>query len=155
MATQPRGWRGSAAPVAEDVLARAARLGITEEAVLREYARIGFSNILRIACWDDKGKMATKPIDLEGDDAPAIAEIVASASSREIYRIKMHDKKPVLDALGRYLGMFGAGSHDQLDGDDTEQALVRQFAERATARASARSVDCNDRGGEPTGEAGA
>src|SRR5271156_5042308 len=86
------------ATAVEDVEARAARLGITAERGLQENARIAFSNMSRIVGWDNAGKMQAKPsTELSQDDAPAIAEIVASASTSVVYRIKLHDKKPVLD----------------------------------------------------------
>jgi phage terminase small subunit len=99
--------RRNHARVVEDVEARAARLGITPERVLREYARIAFSNIRQVVDWDDEKGIKVKPsTGLDPEVVAAIAEIVASASSQKIYRVKLHDKKPVLDSIARYLGML-------------------------------------------------
>ncbi|MFI4949142.1 MAG: terminase small subunit [Alphaproteobacteria bacterium] len=128
-----------AAPSVEDVEARAARLGITAERVLREYARIAFSDMSRIVGWDDKGKMLAKPsTELSEDDAPAIAEIVASASKNYVYRIKLHDKKPVLDALARHLRllpMSTTGTNDEEQADEHEDP--REFLIREVDRLAA------------------
>jgi hypothetical protein len=138
----------AASPLAEDVEARAARLGISEERVLEEYRRIGFSDISRILAWDAEGNLTAKAsTELAPDDAPAIAEIVASASTGKIYRIKMHDKKPVLDAMARYLGMLAAPRQapdeddERLDdADDPREFLIReldQLDREAAQRAAA------------------
>jgi hypothetical protein len=126
----------------EDVEARAARLGITPERVLQEYARIAFSDMSRIVGWDHEGTMQAKPsTGLSEDDAPAIVEIVASARFRLVYRIKLHDKKPVLDALARHLGLLPplkTGSHDeeQLDeNEDPREFLIREVDRLAAEEA--------------------
>ncbi len=146
-----RGRRRNAAHAApddiEDVRARAARLGITEERVLQEYARIGFADILRIAGWNGEGIMTATPSEKLGpDDAPAIAEIVASASSRKVYRIKLHDKKPVLDALARYLGMLpppktGPHEDEQRDEDEDPREFLIREVDRLAAEEAAGSGD--------------
>jgi hypothetical protein len=143
-----RGYRSAGdATDREDVEERAARLGITAERVLQEYARIAFSDMSRIVGWDATGEMQAKPsTSLSEDDAPAIAEIVASARSRLVYRIKLHDKKPVLDALARHLGLLPplkTGSHDeeQLDeNEDPREFLIREV-DRLAAEEAARSGD--------------
>jgi hypothetical protein len=129
------------ATACEDVEARAARLGITPERVLQEYARIAFSDMSRIVGWDEAGKMQAKPsTGLSQDDAPAIAEIVASASTGNVYRFKLHDKKPVLDALARHLGLLPlkTGSHEeeQLDeNEDPREFLIREVDRLAAEEA--------------------
>jgi phage terminase small subunit len=115
-----------APPSIEEVAERAARLGITPERVLEEYARIAFASLRDIADWGPgKDGLQVKPsCDLTRDPVAAIAEIVASASSGKIYRIKMHDKKPVLDAMARHLGLLEKLKDGQSD-DDGEEA--REF----------------------------
>ena len=139
----PRSGRGAPAPVAEEVEARAARLGITPERVLREYARIGFSKITDVVEWSAEGILTAK-VDPGDEVVAAIAEIVASASTQKIYRVKMHDKKPVLDVLARHLGMLAQPDADAADDEPTEDdadsarerlilALDRLAAEAAEA----------------------
>src|SRR6478672_9000574 len=83
-------------PATDDVETRAAQLGITPERVLREIMRVAFSDISRVAEWrtGEEGLQVKKSTELDPDDAAAIAEIVASAATGRIYRIKMHDKTP-------------------------------------------------------------
>ncbi|MGC2411907.1 MAG: terminase small subunit [Stellaceae bacterium] len=147
MARRSRHRYAAGAPAVEDAEACAARLGITAERVLREYARIGFSDMSRIVGWDGEGKMQAKPsTELSQDDASAIAEIVASASTGIVYRIKLHDKKPVLDALGRCVHLLpplktGSNDAEQLDGiDDPREFLIREV-DRLAAEEAARSGD--------------
>jgi hypothetical protein len=137
----------TAASFDEDIAARAARLGITEERVLEEYRRIGFSDISRILSWDEDGKLkAMASSQLDPDDAPAIAEIVASASNRKIYRVKLHDKRPALDALARVFGMLPPLRHasDAEDANDRtvdpREAFVRAV-DQVTADAEAEQRD--------------
>jgi hypothetical protein len=127
-------WRDDALPI-EDVEARAKRLGITEERVLQEYARIGFSKITDVVEWNAEGVLNAKAD--PGDEAvAAIAEIVASASTQKIYRVKMHDKKPVLDAMARHLGLLPlkhASDDDQQMGDDEAREFLIRELDRAAA----------------------
>ena len=127
----------------EDVAARAARLGITPDRVLQEYARIGFADLRDIADWGPgEDGLRVKPSgNLAPGHAAAIAEIVAAAASGKVYRIKLHDKKPVLDALGRHLGMLPPLKHapdeeEQLDtGEDPREFLIREIDRLATEEA--------------------
>src|SRR5438552_7118760 len=43
---------------------------------------------------------------LDNADKPAIAEIIASAKDKKIYRVKLHDKTPALALLTRILEKF-------------------------------------------------
>jgi hypothetical protein len=133
----------SAGPLpVEEVEARAARLGITLERVLEEYARIAFADLRRIVEWDEKGMKLKSDA---GDDTAAIVEIVAAAGSGRPYRIKLHDKKPVLDAIARYLGMFPSlkpgPNEDEATEEEGESARERLIHEldRLAAEAAAGS----------------
>lgn len=93
---------------------RAQRTEITQDMVLRELAKIGFSDIRNVAAWgstpviEDDGVM-TYPVELvnssEIDDntAAAISEVSLTAQG---VKVKMIDKKGALDSIGRHLGMF-------------------------------------------------
>jgi hypothetical protein len=122
-----RPWRrrngaGAAAPDFEEILARAARLGITPDRVLEEYRRIAFANLRHIVDWDD-GTMKVKAADQLGeDDVAAIAEIVQSAGKGgKPYRVKLYDKKAALDAIARYLGMIPAAAARPADDEPTPE----------------------------------
>jgi hypothetical protein len=86
------------------VTVRAARLGITVERVLREYARIAFADLRHIAWWDADGLHVKEH--LSKADAAPISEIGTGASGKGPVRVKLYDKKAALDAIARHLGMF-------------------------------------------------
>ena len=73
---------------------------------------------------------------LPDEEAAAIAEIVANAKDSKIYRVKMHDKKPLLIVLLRYLDSI-SGHNDDAEDDDGEDP--REFLKRELARIAARS----------------
>src|ERR1051326_858503 len=133
------------APDVEEIETRAARLGITVDRVLQEYARIAFADLRDIVDWQpgEDGLRIKPAADLSPDQAAAIAEIVASASTGRVYRIKLHDKTPVLAAIGRCLRMFpkekpaphDQGQPEEEDGEDPREFLARELARLRAARA--------------------
>lgn len=112
--------------VAKAMLNRAERTDITADRVLKELAKIGFSDIRKAVKWQsaliteednpDGGDVAViKTIvtnqvqlvasdDIDDDTAAAIAEISQNATGG--LKIKLHDKKSALVDLGRHLGLF-------------------------------------------------
>lgn len=111
-----------AAAVQEAQAARAKRTEITQDMVLRELAKIGFSDIRKIVRWgktelrvadagDDEGEVTeayhglalVSADDIDDDIAAAISEI---SEGREGLKVKLHDKKGALVDIGRHLGMF-------------------------------------------------
>jgi phage terminase small subunit len=95
----------------------AEKTGITQERVLKEYARLGFLDIRK--AFDENGHL--KPIsELDDDTAAAIAgiDIVENQCGAEISadgirtvesytkKLKIADKKGALDSIARHLGMF-------------------------------------------------
>lgn len=111
-----------AAAVQEAQAARAKRTEITQDMVLRELAKIGFSDIRKIVRWgktelrvtdagDDEGEVTeayhglalVSADDIDDDTAAAISEI---SEGREGLKVKLHDKKGALVDIGRHLGMF-------------------------------------------------
>jgi hypothetical protein len=118
----------SAGPLpVEEVEARAARLGITPERVLEEYRRIAFSNMRHLVEWGPgENGMTVKPSkDLDEADAAAVAEIVAAAKGGKIYRIKLHDKRPVLDAIARHLNLLPQFEPEAAEDEPTEDEVKR------------------------------
>jgi hypothetical protein len=124
-----------AAPSAfKDVEERAARLGVTPERVLEEMRRIAFSDLSRIAEWHagEDGLRVKPSKELDEADAAAVAEIVASASTGRIYRIKLHDKTPGLVVIARCIDMFPratAHNEDETIEDDVESAREQLIME--------------------------
>lgn len=75
---------------------------LTQERVLAEYAKIGFSDIRDVASWDADGNTTITPSeDIDGEAAGAIAEI---SGGRGGLKLKLHDKRAALDAISRMLG---------------------------------------------------
>jgi phage terminase small subunit len=128
----------------EEVAERAKRLGISAERILQEFARIGFANIGDIVEWDDKGIRVKPSADLSEDQLAAIVEVVASASSGKIYRVRMHDKKPVLGAMGRHLGMFKPAENEseqtEDEGEEAREFLLQEL-DRLVAEVAAGEED--------------
>lgn len=101
--------------------ARSERTEITQDMVLKELAKIGFSDIRKVVRWgatelrasEDKdgnptteayhGLMLVSADDVDESTAAAISEI---SEGREGLKIKLHDKKGALVDIGRHLGMF-------------------------------------------------
>jgi phage terminase small subunit len=116
----------------EEILGRAAaRAEVTVEGVLRELAKIGFSDIRKAIAWRSNVAVAAVDIDeelqaieaggeirhqitnqvelidsadIDDDTAAAIAEI--AMTDKGGLRLKLHDKRGALVDLGRHLGMF-------------------------------------------------
>jgi phage terminase small subunit len=99
-----------------------AKLDISQERVLAELAKIGFSDIRKVVTWrglttevgeDEDGlpltrtfnEVALKDSDkIEADTASTISEI--SQSKDGALKIKLHDKIAALGMIGKHLGMF-------------------------------------------------
>jgi phage terminase small subunit len=113
---------------------RAARLGITPERILQEYARIAFADLRRIADWGPEGLVPKNPETLSEEDAAAISEMVSGAAG---YRIKLYDKKAALDAIARHLGMFVRAAPQPEDVSDTVAEDAREVLARRLARLAA------------------
>ncbi|PIK75273.1 terminase small subunit [Pseudomonas sp. 382] len=101
---------------------RSERTEITQDMVLRELAKIGFSDIRKVVRWgetmvrmvdsDDDGADDMVPYhglalidstEVDDDTAAAIAEV---SQGRDGLKVKLHDKKGALVDIGRHLGMF-------------------------------------------------
>ncbi len=124
----------------EEIAKRAARLGITAERVLQEYAHIAFADLRHIVEWGADG-LRIKPLeDIIGGDVAAISEIVPGTDPGHS-RVKLYDKKAALDAIARHLGMFPLPPrrHEeeapQDEGEDPREFLARELARLAAGTA--------------------
>ncbi len=93
-----------AAAVAQGMADRARRLDIDADRVMDEWAKVGFSNIAKLAIWGKDGVALRDHTEVSADDTAAIAELSLTGKNRG--RIKLHDKRAALDALARHLGLF-------------------------------------------------
>lgn len=135
----------AASPVRErdEIAECAARLGITAERVLQEYARIAFADLSRVFTWGRKGLAVKESEDLLRDDTAAISEIIAVGPNKGSYRVKLYDKKAALDAIARHLGMFAPAPGQVEEGastdlaEDAREVLARRLARLAAGGAEA------------------
>jgi phage terminase small subunit len=90
----------------------AEKMEITQERILREYARIGFSDVRKTLGANGELK---NPQEWDDDTAAAIAgvEVVTRTSGygddaavEYVHKIKTWDKKAALDSMAKHLGMF-------------------------------------------------
>lgn len=137
--------------------ARAKRTEITQDMVLRELAKIGFSDIRKIVRWgktelrvadaeEDGGTevhhgLALVSVDeIDDDTAAAISEI---SEGREGLKVKLHDKKGALVDIGRHLGMFKERvEHTGKNGGPVELATLTKDEYRQARREMLANDDC-------------
>lgn len=110
-----------ASAIQEAMDKRSKKTEITAEMVLREYAKIGFSNITDYLSVEDK--LVTIDRDSEGRPITELAQVVnifdtdmikpdkmravaEIKQTKEGIALKLHDKKGALDSIARHLGMF-------------------------------------------------
>ena len=94
-----------ASTVKEGMAARARRTEIDADRVVREYAKLAFADIRRLATWGKKGVELREDTEISEEDAAAIVELSRTGKSQGA-RIKIHDKRAAPDALARHLGVF-------------------------------------------------
>jgi len=86
---------------------RADRTRVTQDKVVKELAKIAFSNMKSFVEW---GPGKVKLIDsgrISDDDAACVSEVsMTETSTGSTVRFKLYDKKAALELLGRHLGMF-------------------------------------------------
>lgn len=115
--------------IAEAQAARSKRTGITQDKVLAELVRIGFSDIRKLVKWgrspvseggenDAPNGLNIYPVELvpsdqiDEDTAAAVSEVSLTAQG---VKVKLHDKLAALDKIARHLGMFKDGQPEDED----------------------------------------
>jgi len=89
------------------IVRRSRRTRISQDKVLREYARLAFSDLRQVARWGPDGLCVLPSSALDDDSAAALAEVHETRTSAGgTVRVKLHEKKGALDALARHLGLF-------------------------------------------------
>jgi len=126
----------------DEIVARAARLGITADRVLQAYAHIAFADLRHIVEWSAKEGLIIKSLgELSDDDVAAISEIVPGIGSGHP-RVKLYDKKAALDAIARHLGMFPLPPrHQEGEAPEAEEEDPREFLARELARLAAGAAE--------------
>lgn len=144
------------AAIQQRMKAREARTEITQDMVLRELAKIGFSDIRKVVKWGetelrvtDGEEGETMPYhglalvgsdDVDDDTAAAIAEV---SQGREGLKVKLHDKKGALVEMGRHLGLFIPKGHADLD---VELKLIEIESKRLTNEKLRRELEDPNKG---------
>lgn len=139
---------------------RSKRTQITQDAVLKELARIGFSDIRKVAQWgptvlkvvldkdgEDSGKTApyhgvrlVNVEDIDDDTAAAISEV---SHGKDGLKVKLHDKKGALVDIGRHLGMFkDRVEHTGKNGGPIEVAPLTKEEYKQVRKAMLEEDDC-------------
>lgn len=90
--------------------ARSSRVEIDADRVLKEYARIAFSNVTDVLSFDGGGVTIKDSKDLSQDVTAALDSIEcvtidSEASSRTAVKVKMHSKIVALGAIAKLIGM--------------------------------------------------
>jgi len=86
---------------------RSDRLDITADNVLKELAKIGFSDMRKFTKWGPEGIDLKKSGELSDEDAACVAEVSQSITGAGgSIKFKLHDKKGALELLGKHLGIF-------------------------------------------------
>lgn len=113
------------------------KLGITQEKVLSEYAKLAFSDPRKVAEWGPGGVKLKHSTELTDDAAACVSEVSIKPTEHGIeLKFKLHDKKGALDSIAKHLGMFA----------DERNSAVRDLADELR-KARAR-IQADDPGGE-------
>lgn len=103
------------AAVQEAMDHRAARLGVTQDRVVAELAKLGFANMMDYITVPEGGDAFVDLTTMTRDQAAALAEFTVEEyvegrgpESRDVKRLKVKlvDKRAALVDLGRHIGMF-------------------------------------------------
>ena len=95
--------------------ARSDRLGVSQDRVVLELARLAFADMRDFASWGD-GCVRLRPSEeLTEDQAACVSEIVETPGKG--VRVKLFGKQPALAALARHLGARDGGGKGSGHGD--------------------------------------
>lgn len=93
--------------IAELQAARGERTEITQDRVLEELAKLGFSDMRQFSSWGPKGVTWKDSDELSPEAAACVAEVSETITEGgRTRKFKLHDKKGSLELIGRHLGMW-------------------------------------------------
>jgi phage terminase small subunit len=94
--------------IAAAMEARSKRTQVTQDRVLLELARLGFSDLTQLGSWNKDGFTVKNSDELTPDQSASVQEIVFNKSKEgnKSLKLKLHDKKGALELIGRHLSMF-------------------------------------------------
>lgn len=101
------GKTGVSCAIQEHMAAVSVRTGINAERILREYARLAFTDIRDIVTFGPKGVQVKDSGTLSADDAAAISEISeVTFKGKKTITVKLYPKQAALDMLAKRLGLM-------------------------------------------------
>lgn len=113
---------------------REKKTDITAERVLKELAKIAFSDLNQFVEVDEDGKIKVKPsIEVDGTVLSEISESVTQNGRTK--KVKLHDKMKALELIGRHLAMFTDKQEIKIDrNEEDQQQAVNQLKEMLKAK---------------------
>jgi phage terminase small subunit len=111
----------------------AAKNEVTVERVVREIARLAFSDLRDVMEWGPGGVRLLEAETLDDDAAAAIAEVSEQATGG--LRIKLHNKVEALEKLAKHLDLY-APNKLQLSGGDGDAPVRIEIVPRKPGEAS-------------------
>ena len=91
---------------------QAAVANLTVDIILREYMRLGLSDLTNVAQWVDGELVVKNSADLTPDVTAAISEISQTTIRKggdvvsNVIKVKLHSKSQALDSLAKHLDLF-------------------------------------------------
>ena len=114
----------------------AEQFDITRDRVLREYARIAYSDPREVMAWDESGVQLKASDQLTDDQAAAVAEVGFSQTKDGVnMRLKLHNKQAALDSLTKIQGYFTDTTNVNID--NRVQIVVQRVEGRESLEAPA------------------
>lgn len=90
---------------------RSASTGITAARVIKEIARIAFSDMRNVSSWGPNGVELKPSNELTDDQAAAVLEVAETSGEKSTSRrIKLHSKIEALEKLAKHLGIYDASA---------------------------------------------
>ena len=100
---------------------RSARTGVTADRVIKEIARIAFSDPRSVMSWGNGGVTLRESSELTDDEAAAVSEVIETTTKDGgSVKVKLHSKTDALDKLCKHLGIYGEAQKDK----ETTQVVV-------------------------------
>lgn len=110
--------------ISKEMDKRSQRTHISQDRVLREFARIGFSDMRNFARWGASGVEFKETEQLTDDDTACIKEISEVTNEHGgALKIRLHDKMNALVWISKHLGMDREDQNNNLNGMTPEQKL--------------------------------
>jgi len=93
--------------IAHEMELRAERTKVSQDKVVKELARLAFSNMKSFLKWNSNTVTMIDSDSLTEDDAACVMEVSQTTTQTGgTVRFKLYNKKEALELLGRHLGMF-------------------------------------------------